>query len=100
MSIAEISELVGLVITGVGLIVSIVKLIKELKDKKLKALIEKYMAEAEKVDEWNGVAKKTYVIKCVLNDLGKWTEEKSQEISKYIEECIEFSKKINFKGKE
>ena len=96
MTIAEISELIGLIITGVGLIFTLVKWIKELKDKKLKELIEKYMIEAEKSGQ-SGVAKKTFVIASVIQELKISSQGKIDSISKYIEDCIDFSKKINNK---
>lgn len=102
MSITEIIELVGLIITGLGLIGSIVayvlRIVKDIKEKKLKARIEQYMAEAEKSPTCDSGAKKLmYVLHCLYGDYGKDYEKIEEQAKSYIEECIDFSKKINSK---
>ena len=74
MTIAEISELVGLIATGLALCGTIFayvkKVVKDIKDKKLKALVEKYMAEAEQSPACkNGAEKLMYVLKSHYEDL-------------------------------
>lgn len=99
MSIAEISELVGLITTGLGLICMVIAYIKKVhklvKEKKLKQLIEETMADVE-VLAVSGDIKKMKVLGKVVELYGE-----SADIYKfadnYIEECIEFSKKINHK---
>lgn len=99
MSIAEITELVGLISTGLGLIGMIVayvkKTIKELKEKKLKELIEQLMADVE-VLAISGDLKKSKVLAEVQAKFGEG-KDIYEKASAYIEECIEFSKKINHK---
>lgn len=101
MSIAEISELIGLIATGFGLIVAVVgwvkTIIKDIKDKKLKALIEEYMAQAEKISQ-DGATKKIFVITNVLENIKDKSKGMVEKIEAYIEKCIDFSKKVNAKG--
>lgn len=96
MSVAEIIELVGIVITGLGLIFAIVKWVKELKEKKLKELTEEYMKIAEEIGK-TGAEKKAWVITRVLEALGTQAKSKAEMIGNYIEDCIDFSKKISGK---
>jgi hypothetical protein len=103
MSITEIIELVGLIITGLGLLGSIVayvlRIVKDVKTKKLQKLIEQYMAEAEKSPACtSGATKLMYVLKSLYNDYGKDYEKIEDSAKAYIEECIDFSKKVNAKG--
>ena len=96
MSTAEIIELIGIIITGLGLVFALIKWIKELKDKKIKELTEEYMIIAEDIGK-TGAEKKAWVITRVLEALGTQAKEKADIVSKYIEDCIDFSKKINGK---
>lgn len=103
MTITEIAELVGLIATGLGLIASVVayvrKVVKDIKEKRLQALIEKYMAEAEKSPACkNGAEKLMYVLHSLYSDYGKEYEKIEGQAKSYIEECIKFSKEINCKG--
>lgn len=99
MSIEEIKLLIGLITEGLALIASIVifgrKLYNSLRDKKLKAFIKEAMVEVEK----NGLAgaiKKMQVLEKVAEKFG---EGKAiyEKADKYIEDCIDFSKKVNNK---
>lgn len=96
MSIAEISELVGLIITGVGFVISTIKWIKELKEKELKKDIEEFMDEAEKTT-LNSATKLRYVILKLSEKYGDKFKKMEEKAKSYIEECIDFSKKINYK---
>ena len=103
MSLQEIELLVSLIATGVGLLATaisfIIKVIKDIKEKKLQKLIEQLMIEAEKIG-MSGKEKKKYVIDGVL-EYGKayYFNAKTivEKVSVYIEECIAFSKQINSK---
>lgn len=96
MTLVEISELVGLIFTGIGLILSLIKLIKELKTKNLKVEIEKLMVEAEK-QEMSGKQKLNFVILGLYEVYGSGFARLEQQARSYIEECIDFSKKVNGK---
>lgn len=99
MSMNEIYLLLGLIAEGVALVGTIVafgkKIYNYLKDKKLKQLVEEAMADVE-VLAISGDLKKVKVLERVTAVFGegKGIYEKA---SSYIEECIEFSKKINHK---
>ena len=101
MTITEISELVGLIATGFGLIVSIFvyvrRVFKDIKEKKLKAFIEEKIIEAEKRSDLNGSQKLVYVLSCLYEEYGKEYDKIIDNSKEYIEECIEFSKKVNNK---
>lgn len=102
MSITEIIELVGLIITGLGLvgtaIAYVLRIVKDIKEKTLKARIEQYMAEAEKSPTCtSGATKLMYVLHCLYADYGKDFEKIEGQAKEYIEECIDFSKKVNSK---
>ena len=103
MSVAEISELVGLIVAGVGLIGTIVGWVKTLitnaREKKLQKYIEELMIEAEQ-SELSGEKKKEYVLfKLVayIQEIGGNAEKLIKQASDYIEKCIDFSKKVNSK---
>lgn len=96
MSIAEISELVGLITTAVAFIVSIIGWFKERKWNKVKSFIEEKMIEAEK-QELSGTNKLKYVLLACKEEYGKVFEHLESKVRAYIEECIQFSKKINHK---
>jgi len=99
MSMNEIYLLLGLIAEGVALVGTIVafgkKIYNYLKDKKLKQLVEEAMADVE-VLAISGDLKKVKVLEKVTAVFGegKGIYDKA---SAYIEECIEFSKKINHK---
>ena len=102
MTISEIVELIGLIATGLGLIASIIayvsKIVKDIKEKKLKARIEQYMAEAEQSPACHsGAEKLMYVLRSLYSDYGKDYEKIEEEAKAYIEECVKFSKEINYK---
>lgn len=96
MSVAEIIELIGIIITGAGLVFAIIKWVKELKDKELKRLTEEYMKIAEESGK-TGAEKKAWVLTQVLKAIGTEAKSKADMVSNYIEDCIDFSKKINHK---
>jgi len=96
MSIAEISELVGLIGTLIAFIVSVIGWFKEKKWTKIKSFIEEKMIEAEK-QELSGSNKLKYVLLACKEEYGKTFERLESSIRGYIEECINFSKKINHK---
>lgn len=96
MTIAEIIELVGLIITGIGLAFSIYKWVKEVKQKDLKAIIEKAMIEAEKTG-LDGNKKLEYVLKILKAEYLDGYKKIEKFAKSYIEDCILFSKKINHK---
>lgn len=103
MTLQEIYLLVGLIATGVGLIGTIIgfviKIVNDVKQKKLQKLIEQLMIEAEKTG-MSGEEKKKYVIDGVI-EYGKQYFVSAKDIvvkvSAYIEECIAFSKNVNAK---
>ena len=99
MSVQELSLLIGLIAEGVALVGTIVafakKVIKSIKETKLKQLIEETMADVE-VLAVSGDIKKTKVLERVVKVYGE-SAEIYKKASDYIEECIEFSKKINHK---
>ena len=101
MSITELAELIGLISAGVALLATIFgwvrTIINNIKDKKFKALVEEYMAEAEEKFT-DGLTKKTYVIEKVIEHYGKDVKDIKDKASDYIEKCIDFSKKVNNKG--
>lgn len=100
MTVEEISLLVGLIATGVSLLGSIIKIIKDIKENSLKKLIEKLMVEAEK-QNLTGDEKKNYVVNGVKEYAKKYAilgKDLFTKVSNYIEECIDFSKNINAKG--
>ena len=100
MSIAEISELIGLIATGAGLIVAIIgwvkTIIKNIKEKKLEQLVKQFMAEAE-VKYTDGKERKAYVVMKVTEYFKNNSAEMVDKIGNYVEECIDFSKKVNNK---
>ena len=96
MSVAVISELVGLIITGVGLVFSIIKWVKELKEKDLKKIIEDEMVKAEEMG-MSGEQKLKCVITVLYEIYGKGFKKHEEKAKAYIEECVAFSKKINNK---
>ena len=103
MSVVEISELVGLITTGLGLVAAIVgwvrTLILNIRDKKLQKYVEQLMIEAEATN-LVGEQKKDYVLTGLLQyakEIGGNLNTLIDKASKYIEECIDFSKKINAK---
>lgn len=99
MSIAEISELAGLITTGLGLIGMAIAYIKKvrkvIKEAKIKQLVEETMADVE-VLAISGDLKKMKVLERVVAVFGEGADI-YKKASDYIEECIEFSKKINNK---
>ena len=103
MSLQEIELLVSLIFTGVSLLGTVIafvlKVVSNIKEKKLQKLIEQLMIEAEK-QGMSGEEKKKYVIDGVL-EYGKayFFNAKTivEKVSAYIEECIAFSKQINCK---
>ena len=97
MSITEISELVGLIITGIGFIISFVKWIKANNLAKMKSFIEEQMTIAEKQEGLSGAKKLNYVLLSCQEKYGKSFISLEDKIKSYIEECIDFSKKINSK---
>lgn len=96
MSITEITELILLISAGLGLVVSVFNWVKELKTSKLKTFIEEKMVEAESRG-LSGEEKLKYVLDCSYEKYGKSFIKLEQSIINYIDECIEFSKKINYK---
>ena len=100
MSIAEISELIGLIATGAGLIVAIIgwvkTVIKNIKEKKLEQLTKQFMAEAE-VKYSDGKERQAYVVMKVTEYFKNTSVAMIEKIEKYIKECIDFSKKVNYK---
>lgn len=103
MTITEISELVGLIAVGLGLIGSIVgwvsTLVKNIREKKLQKYVEMLMVEAEK-SNLTGDQKREYVLTGLLHyakELGGNLNAIIDKASAYIEDCIDFSKKINAK---
>lgn len=103
MSVAEISELVGLIATGLGLVAAIIgwvrTLILNLREKKLEKYVEELMIEAEQ-SQLTGDLKREYVLTGIIKYakiIGGNLNTLIDKASKYIEECIAFSKKINSK---
>jgi len=101
MSVAQISELVGLITALLGLIGMVVayvrKVIKTIKEKNLKEFIEEQMAIAEST-EYDGKEKLVLVLTALEKRYGlKEFLKIEKEAKDYIEECISFSKKINHK---
>jgi len=101
MSITEIKELIALISTSIGLIVMVVAYVKKvytnIKEKNLKAFIEEQMVIAEKT-EINGKEKLVMVLSALEERYGLKEFRKIEGKAKdYIEECIEFSKKVNSK---
>jgi len=101
MSVAEISELVGLITALLGLCGMIVayvrKVYKTIKEKNLKVFIEEQMTIAEQT-EMNGKEKLVLVLSALEKRYGlKEFIKIEKEAKDYIEECIEFSKKVNSK---
>lgn len=96
MSAAEIIELIGLIITGLGLVFSIYKWVKEVKEKDLKKIIEKLMVEAEKTG-LDGKAKRQYVLEGLKKEYLDGFVKIEKDASAYIEECVLFTKQINKK---
>jgi len=98
MTMEEIGLLIGLISTGVGLIGTLyafaMRIVKDVKEKKLHALIEKAMIDAEQRD-LNGVEKLMCVLNVLENEYGKDYGKIESNAKKYIEECIDFSKKVN-----
>ena len=98
MSIAEISELVGLIATGLGLVAMVVayvkKIVSDIKTKKLHAFIEEKMIEAENKDI-SGTMKLAYVLNELCGEYGGDYKKIETKAKEYIEECIYFSKQIN-----
>lgn len=99
MTVQEISMLVGLIAEGVALVGTIIafgkKLYKRIKEIKMEKLIEEAMADVE-VLAVSGDVKKMKVLERVIAVFGEGKDIK-EKADKYIEECIEFSKKINHK---
>ena len=98
MSITEIIELISLIITGLGLIGSILGWVSEVKNKNFKELIEKKMTEAEELGLTNA-EKKAWVISQVAEELKIKDTFDKVKISNYIEECIDFKNKLTNKNK-
>ena len=96
MSAGEIIELIGLVMTGIGLIGSLIAWIKEVKEKHFKELVEKKMEEAEQLALSN-VEKKLWVIKEVGLELHNLSKDLQEKVASYIEECIDFKNKLTGK---
>lgn len=96
MTIAEILELIGLIITGAGLLFAIYKYYKEVKSKDLKSIIEKAMIEAEKTG-LDGKGKREYVLNILKAEYLDGFKKIEKNAKNYIEECIAFSKHINGK---
>lgn len=101
MTIAEITELVGLISACIGLVGMVVAYVRKvytnIKEKNLKTFIEEQMAIAEQT-ETNGKEKLCYVLNALEQRYGLKEFLKIENQAKdYIEECIEFSKKINHK---
>ena len=101
MTIAEITELVGLISACLGLVGMVVAYVRKvytnIKEKNLKTFIEEQMAIAE-MTETNGKEKLCYVLNALEQRYGLKEFLKIEEKAKdYIEECIEFSKKVNHK---
>ena len=101
MTIAEISELVGLITACLGLIGMVVAYVRKvyntIKEKNLKTFIEEQMIIAE-TTESSGKEKLCYVLNALEKRYGLKEFLKIEEQAKsYIEECIEFSKKVNHK---
>ena len=101
MSVAEISELIGLITACLGLVGMIVAYIKKvysnIKEKNLKAFIEEQIVIAENT-ETNGKEKLCYVLNALERRYGlKEFLKIEQQAKDYIEECIDFSKKVNSK---
>jgi len=99
MSMNEIYLLLGLIAEGVALVGTIVafgkKIYKRIKELKMEKLIEEAMADVE-VLAISGELKKMKVLERVTAVFGEG-KEIYDKASAYIEECIEFSKKINHK---
>lgn len=99
MTIQEISLLVSLIATGLGLLGTIFayikRIVKDIKTKKLHAFIEREMAKAESEGNLNGATKLLYVLNSLYTEYGREYAHIEEEAKKYIEECIDFSKKIN-----
>lgn len=101
MTVKEISELVGLITACLGLIGMIVAYVRKvyttIKEKDLKMFIEEQMAVAEKT-EISGKEKLVMVLSAIEERYGLKEFMKIESKAKdYIEECIEFSKKVNHK---
>lgn len=100
MTILEISELVGLIATGIGLVASILGWVNsvrmKLKEKKLKERVKELMVEIEG-SQLSGAEKKQYVLMQLLKEYKGNLDEITTKAGAYIEECIAFSKKINHK---
>lgn len=101
MNVAQISELVGLITALLGLIGMVVayvrKVYKTIKEKNLKTFIEEQMIIAENTN-LTGKEKWLMVVSAVEERYGLKEFVKIEKQAKdYIEECIEFSKKINNK---
>ena len=100
MTILEISELVGLIATGLGLVATIVayvkKIISDIKTKKLYAFLDQKIIEAESKNI-SGVLKLSWVIQELYGEYGKDANDIVEQAKAYIEECIDFSKKVNSK---
>ena len=101
MTIAQISELIGLITACIGLVGMIVayvkKVYKTIKEKDLKTFIEEQMAIAEKTEK-TGREKLLFVLSALEQRYGlKDFNKIKDEAQNYIEDCIEFSKKINSK---
>lgn len=101
MSVAQISELVGLItacLSLIGMIVAYVrKVLKTIKEKNLKTFIEEQMIIAEQTGK-KGNDKLLFVLSAIEERYGlKDFLKIEKEAKEYIEECIDFSKKINSK---
>ena len=100
MNIEEISLLIGLIASGLGLIASIIGWVRTavnyIKEKKLQKLVEEKMVEAESKN-LNGQEKKLYVVSQVIDLFKDYSKGMTEKVSAYIEECIDFSKKVNAK---
>ena len=101
MTVAEISELVALITSILGLVGMVVayvrKVYKTIKEKDLKKFIEEQMAIAERT-EISGKEKLVMVLSAIEERYGLKEFVKIEKVAKdYIEECIDFSKKVNSK---
>lgn len=94
MTVTEIIELISLIVTTLGLIVSIVTAIVK---GNLKNFILEKMQEAEAKQELTGEQKLMFVIEEVKNKYKIITI--IMNIKKFIEKVISVTKKINYKGR-
>jgi len=99
MTMNEIYLLLGLIAEGVALVGTIVafgrKIYKRIKELKIEKFVEEAMADVE-VLAISGDLKKLKVLERVTAVFGEG-KDIYEKASSYIEDCIEFSKKINHK---